>query len=29
MRQLSDSCQFLDGGRVVVLDFAVLEQEPA
>jgi serine/threonine-protein kinase RsbW len=29
MRQLSDRCEFLDQGRVVVLDFAVLEEQPA
>ena len=29
MRQLSDNCEFQDDGRVVVLDFAVLEKEPA
>jgi serine/threonine-protein kinase RsbW len=29
MRQLSDRCEFLDAGRVVILDFAVLEEQPA
>jgi serine/threonine-protein kinase RsbW len=29
MRQLSDRCEFLDEGRIVVLDFAVLEEQPA
>jgi serine/threonine-protein kinase RsbW len=29
MRQLSDHCEFNDNGRVVVLDFAVLEELPA
>ncbi|MDZ4751988.1 MAG: ATP-binding protein [Flavobacteriales bacterium] len=29
MRQLSDRCEFVDEGRVVVLDFAVLEEQPA
>ncbi|MBL7941389.1 MAG: ATP-binding protein [Flavobacteriales bacterium] len=29
MRQLSDRCEFQDGGRIVILDFAVLEQQPA
>jgi serine/threonine-protein kinase RsbW len=26
MRQLADKCDFIDGGRLVVLDFAVLEK---
>ncbi|MEN9639556.1 MAG: hypothetical protein RLZZ262_1425 [Bacteroidota bacterium] len=29
MRQLSDHCEFIDNGRIVVLDFAVLEEQPA
>lgn len=29
MRQLADECSFEDNGRVVILDFAVLEQQPA
>jgi serine/threonine-protein kinase RsbW len=29
MRKLSDNCEFEDDGRIVVLDFAVLEQQPA
>jgi serine/threonine-protein kinase RsbW len=29
MRQLSDRCEFLDEGRIVILDFAVLEEQPA
>lgn len=29
MRKLADNCEFLDDGRVVIMDFAVLEQEPA
>lgn len=29
MRQLSDNCTFSDGGRICVLDFAVLEEQPA
>jgi serine/threonine-protein kinase RsbW len=29
MRQLADKCDFIDEGRVVVLDFAVLEAQPA
>lgn len=29
MRQLSDACSFEDGGRIVILDFAVLETQPA
>ena len=29
MRQLSDRCEFLDEGRVVIMDFAVLEAQPA
>jgi serine/threonine-protein kinase RsbW len=29
MRQLSDSCTFEDGGRVAIMDFAVLEAQPA
>lgn len=28
MRKLADQCAFLDDGRVVVMDFAVLEQQP-
>ena len=28
MRNLADHCEFLDNGRVVVLDFAVLEVQP-
>jgi serine/threonine-protein kinase RsbW len=28
MRKLADQCEFLDDGRVVVMDFAVLEQQP-
>jgi hypothetical protein len=29
MRQLADKCDFVDNGRVVVLDFAVLDAQPA
>ncbi len=29
MRKLSDNCSFEDNGRIVILDFNVLEQEPA
>lgn len=29
MRQLADDCSFEDGGRIVILDFAVLEKAPA
>jgi serine/threonine-protein kinase RsbW len=29
MRQLADACSFEDGGRIAVLDFAVLESTPA
>ncbi|MEN9346926.1 MAG: hypothetical protein RLZZ77_437 [Bacteroidota bacterium] len=29
MRNLADKCSFEDGGRVVILDFEVLENEPA
>jgi serine/threonine-protein kinase RsbW len=29
MRQLADGCSFEDGGRIVILDFAVLEKAPA
>lgn len=29
MRQLSDGCTFEDGGRIAILDFAVLETQPA
>lgn len=29
MRKLSDNCEFHDDGRVVIMDFTVLEQEPA
>lgn len=29
MRNLADRCEFLDNGRVVVLDFSVLEEQPA
>jgi serine/threonine-protein kinase RsbW len=29
MRQLSDKCDFIDEGRVVVMDFLVLENQPA
>ena len=29
MRNLADKCEFSDGGRVVVLDFEVLEAQPA
>jgi serine/threonine-protein kinase RsbW len=29
MRKLADNCEFQDNGRLVVLDFAVLQQEPA
>ncbi len=29
MRKLADNCEFQDQGRIVVLDFAVLEQQPA
>lgn len=29
MRKLADGCDFQDNGRIVILDFAVLEQEPA
>ena len=28
MRKLADKCDFLDEGRIVVLDFAVLEPQP-
>lgn len=29
MRKLSDNCSFEDNGRIVILDFTVLEQQPA
>jgi serine/threonine-protein kinase RsbW len=29
MRQLSDKCDFIDEGRVVIMDFLVLENQPA
>jgi serine/threonine-protein kinase RsbW len=29
MRKLSDNCEFQDDGRIVVMDFTVLEQQPA
>jgi serine/threonine-protein kinase RsbW len=29
MRQLSDKCDFLDEGRIVIMDFLVLENQPA
>ena len=29
MRKLSDNCSFEDNGRIVILEFNVLEQEPA
>jgi serine/threonine-protein kinase RsbW len=29
MRQLSDKCDFQDEGRVVIMDFLVLENQPA
>lgn len=29
MRQLADACSFEDGGRIAILDFAVLESAPA
>ena len=29
MRQLSDGCTFEDGGRIAIMDFAVLETQPA
>ena len=29
MRNLADKCSFEDGGRIVILDFEVLENEPA
>lgn len=28
MRKLADGCEFQDNGRIVILDFAVLEQQP-
>jgi serine/threonine-protein kinase RsbW len=28
MRKLADQCEFQDDGRIVVMDFAVLEQQP-
>jgi len=29
MRHLSDKCEFLDNGRICVLDFSVMEEQPA
>jgi hypothetical protein len=29
MKKLADHCAFEDNGRVVILDFAVLEKTPA
>lgn len=29
MRHLADKCDFLDHGRICVLDFAVMEEQPA
>lgn len=29
MRKLADNCDFQDDGRIVIMDFAVLEQQPA
>jgi serine/threonine-protein kinase RsbW len=29
MRKLADACEFLDSGRIVILDFAVLEVQTA
>jgi serine/threonine-protein kinase RsbW len=29
MRKLADQCEFQDDGRIVIMDFTVLEQQPA
>ena len=29
MRHLADKCEFIDNGRVCILDFAVMEEQPA